>query len=121
MVYTLNRMSFEFAQKLIKRRLLVIDHDHDWVDHKPSHTRREAFFKTYGPVEFGKWHLAEDEHAAEHRRFAFLIGDFTRMHRCALIATQAETAKLHHIRDAVAQLLAQIDALKQKRGPRSAA
>jgi hypothetical protein len=25
------------------------------------------------------------------RRFAFLIGDFTRMHRCALIAAQAET------------------------------
>jgi hypothetical protein len=94
MVYTLNRMSFEFAQKLIKRRLVVIDRDNDWVDHKPSHTRRQAFLETYGPVEFGKWHLAEDEDAAARssKRFALLIGDFTRMHRCALIAAQLEGA-----------------------------
>jgi hypothetical protein len=40
MVYTLNRTSFEFAQKLIRRRLLVIDRDYDWTDHKPSHAAR---------------------------------------------------------------------------------
>jgi hypothetical protein len=125
MVYTLNRMSFEFAQKLIKRRLLVIDRDNDWVDHKPSRGRRKAFLEIYGPVEYGKWHLAEDEGVAQRsfNRFAFLIGDFTRMHRCALIAAQLETGKLNNmnIRDALAQLLTQIDALKDKSGPRSAA
>ena len=73
MVYRLNRMSFEFAEKLIRNSLLVIDRDTDWVDHKPSRTRRKAFFDTYGPVEYGKWHLGEDEDIAEHdaKRFAF--------------------------------------------------
>jgi hypothetical protein len=121
MVYTLNRMSFKFAQKLIKDELVVIDDDNDWVDHKPSRTRREAFFEDYGPVEFGKWHLGEDEDIAERnfKRFAFLIGDFTRMHRCALIAAQLETGTRNDIRDALGELLAQIEALREESGPRS--
>ena len=123
MAYTLNRKSFEFAQNLIKQRLLVIDRDNDWVDHKPPRARRIAFFETYGPVEFGKWHLAEDEAIGEHsfKRFACLIGDFIRMHRCALIAAQLEADKFHKIRDALAELRMQIDALQEKSGPRTAA
>ena len=103
MVYRLNRMSFEFAEKLIRNSLLVIDRDTDWVDHKPSRTRRKAFFDTYGPVEYGKWHL----------------GDFTRMHRCALVAAQIETGKLDDIYDAVTRLLSQVEAAREASRPRA--
>jgi hypothetical protein len=116
-------MSYEYAQKkLIKNNLIVIDGENDWVDHRPSRTRRKEFFDTYGPVEFGKWHLGEDEDIAERsfKRFAFLYGDFLRIHRCALIAAHAEARRLDDIRDALAQLLAQIDAVKQTARQRSA-
>ena len=67
-----------------------------------------------------KWHLAEDEGIGEpsFKRFAFLIGDFTRAHRCV---AQLEADKFHQIRDALAELRTQIDALREKSGPRSAA
>jgi hypothetical protein len=61
MIYRLNRMSYEFAQKLIKNYLIVIDRDRDRIDHKPSRTRRKAFFDSDGPVEYGKWHLGEEQ------------------------------------------------------------
>jgi hypothetical protein len=43
------------------------------------------------------------------------------MHRCALMSAQSEAGGLNKISDAVAQMPAQIDVLKEKRGPRSAA
>jgi hypothetical protein len=55
------------------------------------------------------------------KRFAFLVHDFTRAHRCALIVAQLEADKFHQIRDALAELRTQIDALREKSGPRSAA
>jgi hypothetical protein len=120
MIYRLNRMSYEFAQKLIKNHLIAIDRDHDWIDHKPSRTRRKAFFDAYGPVEYGKWRLGEEQDIAERsvKRFAFLFGDFIRIHRCALIAADLEVRKLDDIRDALARLQAQRDAIRATAGPR---
>jgi hypothetical protein len=121
MVYRLNRMAYEFAQKLIKNHLIVIDRDTDWIDHKPSRTRRKAFFEEYGPVEFGKWHLGEDEEIVERsfKRFAFLFGDFAKIHRCALIAAEPEARKLDDIREALARLQAQLEAVTETARPRS--
>jgi len=59
--------------------------DGAWREHKPSPDVENEFIRVHG------WHLGIDERYAVNtkRRYKFLYGDFTNVHRCGLLAVKA--------------------------------
>src|SRR5258705_8977464 len=115
MVLRLNRLSYEYAQKLIKNRQCVIDERDQWHDHRPSRTAENRVIEEHGLAEYGKWHLGEDDEEAEKskRRYKFPYGDLQKVHRCAVLAAQSRAGQYKHadIEMAAAHLHAMLDAL----------
>jgi hypothetical protein len=68
MVVTLNRQSYEHAQKLIKNRRCVLDGGDQWTDHKPARSAQKRLIKEHGLAEYARWHLGEDDEQAEGSR-----------------------------------------------------
>jgi hypothetical protein len=64
-------------------------------------------------VAYGRWHLGLTEGASEETkgRFAFCVGDFSRVHRSALIACVYRAAEWHHkdVELAAHELLQKLD------------
>jgi hypothetical protein len=61
----------------------------------PTRTR---FLKNHGWQEYASWHLALTEGAADETkaRYAFVFGDFHRLHRMGLIACYYRAAEWEH-------------------------
>jgi hypothetical protein len=94
----LRRSAFEYAQRLIRERHCVLDERADWHDHRPARTAENRFIAEHGWAEFGKWHLAEDDEVPEHTkgRYKFPFGDFTAVHRCAVLAAESRAGQYKH-------------------------
>jgi hypothetical protein len=54
-----------------------------WQDVQPRAREQNAFLKTHSWDEYAAWHLGLTERAAEETkaRYAFVYGDFRRLHR----------------------------------------
>jgi hypothetical protein len=94
--YTLNHRAVAHAQKLIDARQYVLDSD--WGEAAPTADDENAFLKTHSWDEYAEWHLgltggAKDETKA---RYAFVYGDFRRVHRTALIACVYRASEWRH-------------------------
>jgi hypothetical protein len=110
--YTLNERAVVHARKLIDARQYVLDSD--WGDVAPTADDENAFLKTHSWEEYAAWHLgltvgASDETKA---RYAFVHGDFRRVHRTALIACVYRASEWRHkaIELAAHDLLQRLDA-----------
>jgi hypothetical protein len=110
--YTLNERAVVHARKLIDARQYVLDRD--WGDVAPTADDENAFLKTHSWEEYAAWHLgltvgASDETKA---RYAFVYGDFRRVHRTALIACVYRASEWRHkaIELAAHDLLQRLDA-----------
>jgi hypothetical protein len=118
MSVTLHHSAYEHAKKLIRNRHYVLDQRSDWTDHRPARRAKKQFIDRHGLAEFGKWHLGEDDEETEgsKRRYRFPYGDFSNVHRCAVLAAESRAGRYKHadIELAAAHLHEMLDALMAK-------
>ena len=110
--YTLNRRAVARARKLIDGRQYVLDSD--WGEVQPSADDENAFLESHSWDEYAAWHLGLTDGASDETkaRYAFVFGDFRRVHRTALIACQYRAAEWRHkdVELAAHELLQRLDA-----------
>ncbi len=76
----------EWAQSLIDKRQYVLDSD--WGEVQPRADAQNAYLETHDWADYAHWHLGLTEGANDETkaRYAFVYGDFRRVHRSGLIA-----------------------------------
>jgi hypothetical protein len=94
--YTVNEQAVAKARRMIRGRQYVLNSD--WGDVQPNAAAENAFLETHSWSEYAEWHLGltegpEDETKA---RYAFVYGDFRRLHRTGLIACVYRAAEWRH-------------------------
>lgn len=69
-----------------------------WADVQPRAAEQNAFLKSHSWEEYAEWHLALTEGATDETkaRYAFVFGDFRRLHRMGLIACYFRAAEWTH-------------------------
>ena len=94
--YSVNVRAVERAQQLIDARQYVLDSD--WGDVQPRASDENAFLQSHSWDEYAAWHLGLTDGASEQTkaRYAFVFGDFRRVHRSALIACVFRAAEWRH-------------------------
>jgi hypothetical protein len=109
--YSLNERAVAHALKLIAARQYVLDSD--WGDVTPTAADENAFLKSHSWDEYAAWHLGLTDGAADETkaRYAFVFGDFRRIHRTALIACVYRASEWRHkaIELAAHDLLQELD------------
>ena len=94
--YTLNKQAVANIRKLIDARQYVLDSD--WGEVQPRADDENAFLKNHSWDEFAAWHLGLTDDATDETkaRYAFVVGDFRRVHRSAIIASHFRAAEWRH-------------------------
>ncbi len=109
--YSVNPAAVAQAQRLIDARQYVLDSD--WGAVQPRAAEQNAFLKSHSWDEYSGWHLGLTEGARDHTkaRYAFVYGDFRRVHRMGLIACEYRAAEWRHkaIELAAHELLQRLD------------
>ena len=109
----LNKKALEHARNLVKRGKVVHDERDDWSEDAPSADDENRFIDKHGWDEYALWHLGEDPDASEETkgRFSFPYGDFSKVHRCAVISLESRAAQNDHddIAKETKRLLERID------------
>ena len=110
--YTVNPRAVTKAQELIDARQYVLDSD--WGDAQPGTNEQNAFLESHTWDEYAAWHLGLTEGASDETkaRYAFIYGDFRRLHRMGLIACMYRAAEWRHkeVELAAHELLQKLDA-----------
>jgi hypothetical protein len=114
--YTVNPRAVAHAERLIRARQYVLDSD--WGEAQPAADDENAFLAKHPWGEYAEWHLgltdgANDETKA---RYAFVYGDFRRIHRSGIIACHFRAAEWRHkeIELAAHELLQLIDGVNSR-------
>ena len=94
--YVVNPAAVARARRLIDARQYVLDSD--WGDSQPRADAENTFLASHSWDDYAEWHLgltdgANDETKA---RYAFVYGDFRRIHRTALIACVYRASEWRH-------------------------
>lgn len=109
--YTVNRAGVEFARELIDKRRYVLRSD--WGERQPTAADQNRYLKTHSWEEYAAWHLGLTEGPADDTkaRYAFVFGDFRRIHRTGVIAVLFRAAEWRHkaVEKAAYQLLQDLD------------
>ena len=94
--YELNERAVAHARRLISSRQYVLDSR--WDDVQPRVEEQNAFLETHSWEEYADWHLALTDGATDETkaRYAFVFGDFRRVHRTGLIACHYRAAEWRH-------------------------
>jgi hypothetical protein len=94
--YRVNPDAVAHAERLIDARQYVLDSD--WGDVQPRAAQQNAFLKSHSWEEYSKWHLGLTEGARDgtKARYAFVYGDFRRVHRSGIIACHYRAAEWRH-------------------------
>jgi hypothetical protein len=110
--YALNEAAAAKARKLIDGRQYVLDSD--WGDVQPKAPDQNAFLDNHSWDEYAQWHLGLTDGATDETkaRYAFVYGDFRRVHRTALIACVYRASEWRHkdVELAAHELLQYLDA-----------
>ena len=110
-VYTVNDVAVRHAKRLINARQYVLRSR--WEDVQPRARDQSVYLKTHSWDEYAAWHLGLTEGAPDEAktRYAFVYGDFRRLHRMGLIACLYRAAEWRHkeIELAAHQLLQYLD------------
>src|SRR6201996_7200825 len=113
MAVQLNKDALSHARGLLRKGAVVRDERDDWSKDAPSTDDENAFIEKHGMAEFAKWHLGEDTSEAKENkgRYLFPYGDFSKVHRCAVISGDSRAGQYKHgtIEDALKELLGVID------------
>ena len=94
--YTLNKAAVAHARKLIAEGKVVLDSD--WGEVAPSADDENAFLKSHSWDDYAAWHLGLTDGATDETkaRYAFVFGDFKRIHRSGIIACHYRAAEWRH-------------------------
>ena len=110
--YTVNRRGVAQARKLIKAKQYVLNSS--WGDVQPKAASENAFLKEHSWQDYSGWFLGLTKGAADETkaRYAFVFGDFRRLHRSGLIACLYRAAEWRHkeVERAAYRLLQELDA-----------
>jgi hypothetical protein len=94
--YEVNPTAVAYARELIDSRRYVLDSN--WGEVQPKAAEENAYLDKHSWEELAQWHLgltigASDETKA---RYAFVYGDFRRLHRTGLIACVYRASEHRH-------------------------
>jgi hypothetical protein len=94
--YSVNKRAVARAEQLIKGRQYMLRSE--WGEVQPAAKDENAFLESHSWEEYAEWHLGLTEGAADETkaRYAFVYGDFRRVHRSGLIACQYRAAEWRH-------------------------
>jgi len=114
MAVTLNNRAFEHAKRLVRDGKVVVDDRDDWSEHRPSAEEENEYLEKFGWDDYGRWYLGVDDEMAKDTKghYKFPYGDFTKVHRCGVLAAESRAAQQDYddIEKAVAHLHGMIDA-----------
>ena len=110
--YELNQAAVDKARDMIDSHQYVLDSD--WGDVQPSANDENDYLERHSWDEYASWHLGltVGANAETKARHAFVVGDFRRVHRTALIACVHRASEWRHkeIELAAHDLLQHLDA-----------
>jgi hypothetical protein len=110
--YAVNPDAVAFAQRLIDSRQYVLRSE--WGDVQPRASQENDYLESHSWDEYAEWHLGLTEGANDETkaRYAFVYGDFRRIHRMGLIACLYRAAEWRHkaVELAAHELLQRLDA-----------
>jgi hypothetical protein len=110
--YSINEAAVKKARQLIDAHRYVLDSD--WGDAQPGAEDQNAFLEKHSWGDYAEWHLGLTEGANDETkaRYAFVYGDFRRVHRTGLIACVYRASEWRHkgIELAAHDLLQHLDA-----------
>ena len=94
--YTVNERAIAKARSLIRARQYVLRSD--WGEVQPKADAENDFLASHTWEEYSEWHLGLTEGPADDAkaRYAFVYGDFRRVHRTGLIACHYRAAEWRH-------------------------
>ena len=94
--YELNQPAVMRARELIDARQYVLASE--WGEVQPSAEAENAYLDRHSWDEYAAWHLGLTEGATDETkaRYAFVFGDFRRVHRSGLIACVYRASEWHH-------------------------
>jgi hypothetical protein len=111
--YSVNPAGVEHARELINKRQYVLESE--WGAVQPKAADENAYLEQHSWEEYAAWHLGLTEGANDETkaRYAFVYGDFRRIHRSGLIACVYRASEWRHkeVELAAHDLLQRLDKL----------
>jgi hypothetical protein len=94
--YVVNPDAVDHARRLIEARQYVLSSD--WGDVQPRAADENAYLESHSWQEYELWHLGLTDGAKDQTkaRYAFVYGDFRRVHRIGIIACHYRAAEWRH-------------------------
>jgi hypothetical protein len=94
--YDVNPDAVSHARTLIESRQYVLGSD--WGEVQPDAEAQNGYLERHSWTEYAAWHLGLTEGANDETkaRYAFVYGDFRRVHRTALIACVYRASEWRH-------------------------
>jgi hypothetical protein len=112
--YTVNRRGVAKARALIDAHQYRVRSR--WADVQPRADDQNAFLENNSWQDYGSWHLGLTDGKSDDTkaRYAFVFGDFRRLHRMGLVACYYRAAEWEHTEIMVAahKLLLYLDKSK---------
>jgi hypothetical protein len=109
--YSVNPAGVEHARELINKRQYVLESE--WGAVQPKAADENAYLEQHSWEEYAAWHLGLTEGANDETkaRYAFVYGDFRRLHRMGLVASLYRAAEWRHteVMQAAYDLLLELD------------
>jgi hypothetical protein len=111
--YSINPDAVLQAEHLIDSRQYVLESD--WGKVQPRASDQNSYLKQHSWEEYARWYLGLTDGATDQTkaRYAFVYGDFRRVHRMGIIACMYRAAEWRHkaIELAAHDLLQRLDKL----------
>jgi hypothetical protein len=94
--YAVNRHAVAQARRMIDARQYVLNSD--WGEGQPDADAQNRYLARHTWDDYAAWHLGLTEGANDgtKARYGFVVGDFRRVHRSAIIACQFRAAEWRH-------------------------
>ena len=94
--YSVNERAVMRARQRIDSRQYVLESD--WGAVQPNAEAENRYLKTHSWEEYCEWHLGLTDGARDgtKARYAFIYGDFRRVHRSGIIACHYRAAEWRH-------------------------
>ena len=94
--YSVNDRAVEHALELIAKRRYVLDSN--WGESQPRAADENSYLESHSWEDYAAWHLGLTEGAKDgtKARYAFVLGDFRRIHRMGIISCHYRAAEWRH-------------------------
>ena len=95
----LYKEGYDHARELVDYGEVTRDERDDWSEHRPSAHEENEFIRRHGIAEYGRWHLGVDVSAPRDAKghYKFPVGDFKRVHRCAVISAESRAGQYNYL------------------------